>query len=145
VHAQGPAGQDAVASELATVATTGSYEDLTNKPIIPSLTGYATETWVENKGYLINETDPTVPSWAKAANKPSYSYSEITGTPTIPTVPTSLSSFTDDLGTSPTHTHNQYLTAVPNTCVTSTTTGLKIEIVSSMPASPDSNTIYIVQ
>lgn len=31
------------------------------------------------------ETDPTVPSWAKAAQKPSYSYSEISGTPTIPT------------------------------------------------------------
>lgn len=30
------------------------------------------------------ETDPTVPSWAKASTKPSYSYSEITGTPTIP-------------------------------------------------------------
>lgn len=26
------------------------------------------------------ETDPTVPSWAKAASKPSYSYTEITGT-----------------------------------------------------------------
>ena len=29
----------------------------------------------------------------------------------IPTVPTTLSSFTDDLGSSPTHTHSQYLTA----------------------------------
>ena len=55
-------------SELATVATSGSYTDLTNKPTIPTktsqltndsnfitnaaLTGYATETWVEQKGYL---------------------------------------------------------------------------------------------
>lgn len=31
--------------------------------------------------------------------------------PTIPTVPTNLSSFTDDLGSSPTHTHSQYLTS----------------------------------
>lgn len=30
------------------------------------------------------ETDPTVPAWAKAANKPSYDYSEIGNTPTIP-------------------------------------------------------------
>jgi hypothetical protein len=29
----------------------------------------------------------------------------------IPTVPTTLSSFTDDLGSSPAHTHSQYLTA----------------------------------
>lgn len=35
------------------------------------------------------ETDPTVPSWAKAANKPSYAYSEITGKPTLSTVATS--------------------------------------------------------
>ena len=65
--------------------------------------------------------------------------------PTIPIIPTTLSSFTDDLGTSPTHTHSQYLTAIPNTCVTSTTTGLKIEVVAALPASPDANTIYIVQ
>lgn len=54
-------------SELATVATSGSYEDLTNKPTIPTntsqltndsafitnsaLTGYATETWVGERGY----------------------------------------------------------------------------------------------
>ena len=34
------------------------------------------------------ETDPTVPSWAKAANKPTYSYSEITNTPDLSDVVT---------------------------------------------------------
>ena len=54
-------------SELATVATSGSYNDLTNKPTIPTttseltndsgfitsaaLSGYATETWVGEQGY----------------------------------------------------------------------------------------------
>jgi hypothetical protein len=33
---------------LSTVATSGDYNDLTNKPTIPSLTGYATETYVNN-------------------------------------------------------------------------------------------------
>lgn len=85
------------------------------------------------------ETDPTVPTWAKQSTKPSYSKSEVglgnvdnvrqysatnpppypvtsvngsTGDVTInvPTVPTKLSEFTDDLGSSPTHTHSQYLT-----------------------------------
>lgn len=40
---------------LATVATSGSYNDLTDKPTIPDgvdLTGYATETWVEEQNYL---------------------------------------------------------------------------------------------
>lgn len=32
----------------------------------------------------ISETDPTVPAWAKAAEKPSYSYNELTDKPTIP-------------------------------------------------------------
>ena len=35
------------------------------------------------------ESDPTVPSWAKQSSKPSYSYSEISGTPTLATVATS--------------------------------------------------------
>ena len=42
--------------------------------------GYATQTWVTGRGYLTSETDPTVPSWAKASSKPSYSLSEISGT-----------------------------------------------------------------
>jgi len=33
-------------ADLATVATSGSYNDLTNQPTIPSLSGYATETYV---------------------------------------------------------------------------------------------------
>ena len=37
---------------FATVATSGSYNDLTNKPTIPSLSGYATQSWVTNQGYL---------------------------------------------------------------------------------------------
>ena len=44
----------------------------------------------------IVETDPTVPDWAKEANKPSYDYSEIGNTPTIPTVPTNVSAFDND-------------------------------------------------
>ena len=37
-------------------------------------------------GGITKETDPTVPAWAKQAKKPTYSYSEITGTPEIPIV-----------------------------------------------------------
>ena len=62
------------------------------------------------------ETDPTVPAWAKATSKPSYSWSEITSKPslatvatsgsyndlsnkpTIPTVPTNVSAFNNDAG-----------------------------------------------
>ena len=41
-----------------------------------------------DSGYLTSytESDPTVPAWAKAANKPSYAYSEITDRPTLGTM-----------------------------------------------------------
>ena len=58
------------------------------------------------------ETDPTVPAWAKAANPPTYTAADVGALPdttVIPTVPSTLSAFTDDLGSSPTHTHAQYL------------------------------------
>jgi hypothetical protein len=37
------------AGDLAPVATTGSYDDLTDKPTIPSLAGYATESYVSTQ------------------------------------------------------------------------------------------------
>lgn len=40
---------------------------------------YITETELNSKGYLTSytETDPTVPAWAKASTKPSYTKSEV--------------------------------------------------------------------
>ena len=49
-HANAGYAKDA---DLADVAKSGSYNDLTDKPIIPSLDGYATEQWVEGKHYLV--------------------------------------------------------------------------------------------
>lgn len=46
----------------------------------------------------------------------------------IPTVPTALSSFTDDLGNSPTHTHSQYLTSAPVTSVNGQTGAVSLTI-----------------
>jgi hypothetical protein len=40
---------DSVSSSLSTVATSGSYNDLTDKPTIPSLSGYATESYVDTQ------------------------------------------------------------------------------------------------
>lgn len=56
--------------------------EFARKSDIPTKTSQLTN----DSGYLKTESDPTVPSWAKASSKPSYSYSEITGKPTIPTV-----------------------------------------------------------
>lgn len=67
--------------ELAAVAKSGSYADLSNKPTIPTKVSDLTNDSGFITGYT--ESDPTVPAWAKSANKPSYSYNEITNKPTL--------------------------------------------------------------
>lgn len=63
---------------FATVATSGSYADLSNKPAIPTVPTDVS-AFNNDAGYLTSytETDPTVPSWAKASSKPSYTKSEV--------------------------------------------------------------------
>ena len=56
-----------------------------------------------DKGYITGytETDPTVPAWAKATSKPTYTAAEVGALPAstvIPTVPTKVSAFTNDAG-----------------------------------------------
>lgn len=50
------------------VATSGSYNDLIDKPVIPSLNGYATETWVSSQGFLKSVPAQT---WDSITDKPS--------------------------------------------------------------------------
>lgn len=54
---------------------------------IPSAWPY---TAITNAPWLTSytETDPTIKAWAKAATKPSYTWSEIVGKPDIPSMPT---------------------------------------------------------
>ena len=120
-------------ADLAAVATSGSYNDLENKPFIPSkvsdltddsghytkpasgipasdlaetyltahqdISGKADKSEIPTKvsqlqndsGYLTSftETDPTVPQWAKAATKPSYTAAEV-GAPTVQEMNTAI-------------------------------------------------------
>ena len=104
-------------ADLSAVATSGNYNDLSNKPTIPtktsdltndsgfltqhqSLAGYATETWVGQQGFLTSytETDPTVPAWAKASSKPSYTASEVGALPSTTVIPSKTSDLTNDSG-----------------------------------------------
>ena len=63
-----------------------SKNGVVNLPAYPSLAGYATESWVNNKGYL------TAVTWDIVSGKPSFAtvatsgkYSDLSGLPTIPT------------------------------------------------------------
>ena len=83
---------------LATVATSGSYNDLTDKPTIPSLTGYATEAYVDA---AIDAVNGFTGDYNDLINKPVLfdgAYSSLTGTPTFATVATT-GSYTDLIDT----------------------------------------------
>lgn len=87
----------------------GNYNDLTNKPTIPDELSDLSD---DSTHRLVTDTEKT--TWNNKSNF-SGNYNDLTNKPTIPTVPTNLSSFTDDLGSSPIHTHSQYLTSFTET------------------------------
>lgn len=74
----------------------GDYDDLTNKPPIPSKTSDLTN----DSGYITGytETDPTVPSWAKQPSKPTYTANEVGALPSTTVIPTKTSDLTNDSG-----------------------------------------------
>lgn len=128
---------------------------------------YATKEYVDGaiENIDITETDPTVPSWAKAPNKPSYTasevgalpddtalfsgdYDDLSNKPTIPVVPTNVSSFTNDAGYLTQHQSlSDYATKsyVEQVVAGIETGALKRSVVQSLPVSNiDENTIYMV-
>ena len=58
----------------------------------------STEYYVNcgQKFFLEDEEDPTVPAWAKAATKPTYTANEVGALPNTTVIPTALSALTDD-------------------------------------------------
>ena len=61
---------------------------------------YATKLYSNGSEVLTSytETDPTVPSWAKASSKPTYTASEVGALPSTTTIPTKTSQLTNDSG-----------------------------------------------
>ena len=72
---------DNATSNLARVAHTGSYNDLSNKPTIPTVPTDVS-AFNNDAGYLTSytESDPTVSAWAKQPTKPTYTASEVGAT-----------------------------------------------------------------
>ena len=114
-------------SNLSTVATSGSYDDLSNKPTIPN----KTSNLENDSDFISEELDPTVPSWAKQDDKPSYNWSEINNKPTEFT-PTA-------------HNHNiSNITNLQSELDAKLDTD-KILVVTGLPASPDQDTFYFIE
>lgn len=97
----------AKSADLKAVAKTGSYNDLIDKPSIPSTTGLATEKYVDNKVSTI--VIPTVPTKVSAfENDKGYltehqSLDLYAKKSEIPTIPTKVSDFENDVGYLTTH------------------------------------------
>ena len=62
--------------------------------------GYVTEEELQNKGFLTEyiETDPSVPAWAKAEKKPTYSAKEVGALPADTVIPVKTSDLVNDSG-----------------------------------------------
>ena len=77
---------------LAAVARTGSYNDLSDKPEIPSVPTNVS-AFTNDAGYLTGytETDPEFNAWDK-------DYNDLINKPVIPTIPTDVSVFNNDAG-----------------------------------------------
>ena len=80
--------------------TAAEVHALPDTTVIPS----ATSDLVNDSGFIIgadvpsNETDPTVPSWAKASSKPSYTASEVGALPDTTVIPSATSQLNNDSG-----------------------------------------------
>ena len=79
------------------VSVNGTKQAVTNKGInitVPT----AVSDLNNDLGYLTEESDPTVPSWAKQAQKPAYTASEVGALSADTKIPTKVSDLTDDSG-----------------------------------------------
>ena len=104
----------ALKTDIPTVPTNiSAFTNDTGFITASALSGYATETWVENKGYL------TSVSWNDVSNKPTFATVAITGDyddlinkPTIPTVDYNVIQFTR------TYSHDQWNVVWPDQATT---------------------------
>lgn len=125
-------GSKANSADLSTVATSGSYNDLTNKPTIPA--AQVNSDWNSNSGVSQILNKPTLATVATSG-----SYNDLTNKPTIPTVPTNVSAFTNDAGY---QNSTQVQTAI-NSAI-SGITGFEYQVVQTLPATGEKGVIYLV-
>lgn len=133
--------------DMVEVVASNDYDDLINRPQINGVTLTGNKT-AEDLGIeagvssfngqtgdvTFAETDPTVPSWAKAQNKPTYTAQEVGALPSNTPIPSNTSDLNNDSG---------FITAsdIPVTSVNGKTGAVSLSAsdVSALP----SNTAYV--
>lgn len=101
-------------------------------------------SFTNDAGYLTSytETDPTVPAWAKAANKPTYTANEVGALPNTTVIPTITDTYSST-------SHNGMSGVAVNSAITTAIGNINsfdIAVVSSTSAvtTPNNHTIYFV-
>lgn len=82
---------------IESVSVNGTEQSVTNKGvdiIVPT----ALSSLVDDVGYLTEESDPTVPSWAKQPKKPTYTASEVGALSADTHIPDKVSELVNDAG-----------------------------------------------
>lgn len=109
--------------------------DLTNDSGFITASDVPTKTseLTNDSGFITSytETDPTVPAWAKAPTKPTYTASEVGALPSTTQIPTKTSDLTNDSG---------FITSVPVQSVNGQTGAVSLDA-ADVGALPDSTTI----
>ena len=89
-----PAWAKAAQKPSYTAQEVGALPNDTPIPTVPS----NVSAFTNDAGYLTAETDPTVPAWAKAAQKPSYTAQEVGAMPDNTQIPIKVSDLQNDSG-----------------------------------------------
>lgn len=99
-----PVQNKVVDAEFSKVAYLGASEGEVSMEVPDTIEGItmngsrvAVTEGVADLGTVVTaETDPTVPAWAKAANKPTYTASEVGALPSNTSIPSALSDLSED-------------------------------------------------
>lgn len=91
----GASGTFDTLSEIET-AVKNKVDKVTGKGLSTNDFTNAYKSKVDSALQSYTETDPTVPAWAKAENKPSYTAEEVGALPSTTKIPTTLSALSED-------------------------------------------------
>lgn len=154
--------EKANSADLATVATSGSYNDLNDKPVIPDTTNLATKSELNakqdalisgtniktiNNQSILGEGNITIQGGAGEQQQADWNQTETTAVDYIKNKPTNVSAFANDAGYL---TRHQSLADYYTKSESDNKFALKftdvdnIKMVSALPSNPDSRTLYLI-